>query len=208
MKRTRIYLIFILVAFPGLIFSQNIVYKAVNVNPVLKHENRIISLDGYWKIKIDPENTGLASNWEKSTLNTDLKLDIPGSIQTLDELAGNYPPENGLRNSFLGTFWLERSFELENWEDDELIWLKIGGILPAGHIWINGRYLDYHNFGPVSAKWKVTELIKPGTNRIHIAVVEQETGLIGGYRFAGLNWSGVYRSVEIEVSPEYHLEEL
>ncbi|MGC9344377.1 MAG: sugar-binding domain-containing protein, partial [Bacteroidales bacterium] len=202
------FFFFVLFVFPGVVLSQKNVYKGVSVNSFLSFENRIISLDGYWKLKIDPDHKGLASNWEKTTLDTDLKLEIPGSIQTLDELAGNYPPENGLRNSFLGTFWLERSFDLENWEEDEVIWLKIGGILPAGHIWVNGRYVDYHNFGPVSAKWKVTELVKPGTNSIHIAVVEQETGLIGGYRFAGLNWSGVYRSVEIEVGPELHLEEL
>ena len=129
-----------------LAFSQQL-YRGVSLNVCYQDPASTQSLDGEWKLRIDPNNIGLALNWEKSPLTSDFVMKIPGSIQTLDTLSRQYPLMNGLRNSYLGTFWLERSFHPGNWDNEQVIWLKTVGILPAAHVWSNGQYLDYHQYG-------------------------------------------------------------
>jgi hypothetical protein len=189
--------------------TDNKFFKGVPVNSLTETNNpNILSLNGQWKVKTDPYNIGLARNFELAPLETSITLSIPGSIQSLPELADEYPSAVGYQNDYLGTYWLEKEFELKKPEPGQIKWLKLGGILPAGHIWVNGHYIDYHNYGPVSTKWDITPYLMQGKNRLTIAIVEQETGLIGGFRFFDYKWSGVYRAVEIETTGMGHAEQL
>ena len=165
------------------------------------------SLSGAWWIRIDPDNRGMAAGWAGRPLETNTRLTVPGCVQSLDDLAGSYPPAHGFHNSYKGTVWLERAFPLPTIRRDQRLWLKLGGVAPAAHLWFNGHYVGYHGFGPVSAKWDVTNYaLAESVNRVSVAVVEQEVGLLGGLRFDGQVWSGIYRAVELETSAAVHVE--
>lgn len=159
----------------------------------------INSLSGTWKVKLDPEQIGIAQEWAKKPLQTDLSLQLPGCIQQLDCLAADYPPYYDLRNSYLGTFFLEKECCI-SLRPGEYCKLLIGGGAPSCHVWINGRYVTGNIVGLTKVELDITRYVTVGTNRITIAVTEQNSNLTSGMRFEGLNWSGIYESIAIETT--------
>ncbi|GAA3407956.1 glycoside hydrolase family 2 protein [Paenibacillus hodogayensis] len=181
----------------------------IPVNAVVRGEARsVFSLDGTWKLKLDPANRGMAEQWASRPLETEQFCSVPGGIQSVKELAEPYPSVVGMQNGYLGTAWLECGFGLpEAFAGGRQVWIKFGGVAPAAHIWMNGQYVGYHSHAPVSAKWNVTDLVSSGEgNRVTVAVVEEDKGMLGGLRFGEMFWSGVYRSVEIEAAGDIRLE--
>ena len=71
-----------------------------------------ICLNGLWNARLDPENEGLAQGWAQTPLAAECRVHVPGCIQQLDDLAEKYPPKNGLRNSYLGAWFLETTVTL------------------------------------------------------------------------------------------------
>lgn|GEM_PF-3382801 len=168
-----------------------------------------MDLAGRWKLKVDPRDQGMAEQWAATPLASDLTVPVPGCIQRVDDLAETYPPGHGPHNGYLGTAWMERAFALGQVASANRTWLKFGGIGPAAHVWLNGRYVGYHGHGLVAVKWDVTDLVQPGAeNHATVAIIEQDAGLLGGMRFEDLMWSGLYRTVEIEMTHAAHIEEV
>ena len=165
-----------------------------------------LSLNGAWHFRLDPLNMGMARGWALNPLEAQGELEVPGCIQSLPALSEEYPPEGGMQNSYLGTFWLEKSFHLPHKEGDELEWLYLGGVAPAAHIWVNGHYAGFYDHSPIAAKRDITPFLSQGENRLTLAVVEQSTGLLGGMRGGGFVWSGLYRGVSLVQTPACRLE--
>ncbi|MDG0808634.1 glycoside hydrolase family 2 protein [Cohnella rhizosphaerae] len=141
----------------------------------------------------------------------DWHCEVPGCIQKVKELGEEalYPSVVGMPNAYLGTAWLETDFEVPELTDGRQLWLKCGGIAPAAHLWVNGTYVGYHAYAPVSAKWNITGMVRSGQSaRVTAAIVEEDIGLLGGLRFGEVFWSGLYRSVEIETAGAVRIEEL
>ncbi|MBD2847012.1 hypothetical protein IDH44_17580 [Paenibacillus sp. IB182496] len=192
--------------------------ESVHVNASVRGSARkLIRLDGQWKLRLDPQELGLAQGWARTPLETTLRCRVPGCIQQLEALAADDPGSGGLHNGYLGTAWYETELQAAAPAPGERLWLKLGGIAPAGHLWVNGQYVDYYAQPNISAKWDITDAALGPRHadgqsalalRITIAIVEQELGLLGGYRFADNHWSGVYRSVELEYSGAVHAEDL
>jgi len=182
----------------------------IAVNAVVQGDaRRVTKLDGEWRLKLDPHNAGLAENWAREPLETDLRCSVPGCIQSLAELGEIYPSVVGMRNAYLGTAWLERTFASPALRNGDQVWIKLGGIAPAAHLWVNGHYVGYHGLAPVSVKWSIGELLnRGGDNRVTVAIVEEDKGMLGGLRFGEMFWSGLYRSVELEIGGMMRLEEL
>ena len=176
--------------------------------PVASAGRAVLDLAGAWALKLDPHDRGLAERWADAPLETDLRAPVAGCIQRLDQLAGDWPPRHGLHNTYLGTAWMERTFPRPEGRPAGRFRVKFGGIAPGGHVWLNGRYVGYHGLGMVACAWDVTDLLAPGDNRVTVAVVERDAGLLGGLRHGDLNWSGLYRTVEIESVAAVHVEGL
>ncbi|WP_217594510.1 glycoside hydrolase family 2 protein [Cohnella sp. GbtcB17] len=167
------------------------------------------SLDGRWRLQLDPVNAGMAEGWASRPLRGDWHCEVPGCIQKVKELGEAYPSVVGMPNAYLGTAWLETDFEVPELTDRRQLWLKCGGIAPAAHLWVNGMYVGYHAYAPVSAKWNITDMVRSGRSaRVTAAIVEEDIGLLGGLRFGEVFWSGLYRSVEIETAGSVRIEEL
>lgn len=170
---------------------------------------RVTKLDGEWRLKLDPHNAGMAEQWAGQPLETGLSCPVPGCIQSVAALKEQYPSVVGMHNAYLGTAWLERTFAVPQLRPEDRAWIKLGGIAPAAHVWINGTYVGYHGSAPVSVKYSVGELLREdGDNRITVAIVEEDKGMLGGLRFGEMFWSGLYRSVELEIGGALRLEEL
>lgn len=168
-----------------------------------------IELNGIWQAKIDPEDCGLAEGWAAAPLTDTMALQVPGCIQQLDCLAEAYPPQKDMRNDYLGTFFLEKKVVLPQLAERERCRLVLGGVLPCGDIWVNGRYVARHFYCVCAARVDITAYVQPGEeNRITVAVTENHAGLSTGMRFAGRSWSGIYSRACIEIGAAVYMEDV
>lgn len=153
-----------------------------------------ISLNGAWRARLDPENIGLAAGWAQSAIQADCLAPVPGCIQRVAELAQAYPPQNGLRNGYKGTWFLETNLLLPELQGRN-VYLHIGGAAPACHLFLNGQYVGRHIYTLCPWEENVTRFVCAGENRLTIAVTEDYSLMYAGSRFRGLDWSGIYGEV-------------
>ncbi len=157
-------------------------------------------LNGLWKVKIDPEENGIVNGWMNQPLETEMTVQVPGCIQQLDQLAETYPPHDDLRNGYLGTFFLEREFQLPDRKEGERCQLVVGGAAPTSYIWVNGNYVSKSSMSLTQITLDITEYVVTGKNRITVAISEQYASLVRGMRFEEFNWSGIYGQVYVELT--------
>lgn len=166
-----------------------------------------ISLKGLWAVRTDEEENGLALNWAAEKIKKEFELEIPGCIQQVDFLSEKFPPHNDMRNGYLGTYFLEKEFEIAKVGKDGHIRIHFSGIAPTCHIWINGRYAAKNIFGIGHIDIDITDLVIKGKNRVTVAVTEQYSSLISGMRFCGMNWSGIYSEAYIYSAGKVNLSD-
>lgn len=166
-----------------------------------------ICLDGAWSARIDPRNEGLAAGWAAERLAGDLLVPAPGCIQRLDALAGEYPPEAGMRNGYSGTWFMETECEIETLDSERVYWFAEGAA-PACHLFVNGRFASRHQDTLCPWRADITDLVRKGKNRLTVAVTEDYCLMYAGSRFFGVNWSGIYGHVFLEMGGAIRLEGL
>lgn len=166
-----------------------------------------ICLNGLWNARLDPENEGLAQGWAQTPLAAECRVHVPGCIQQLDDLAEKYPPKNGLRNSYLGAWFLETTVTLPPLNGQHAT-LRLEGANPACHLFWNGQYVSRHDHALCPWETDVTALAREGENRVTIAVTEDFNQMYAGSRFCGLNWSGLFGSAYVELGAAVRLTNL
>ena len=179
--------------------------KMNQVNMIIRGEARkVLSLDGVWQLRIDPDERGAREGWECGKEDFEYSVSVPGCVQAVKEIGNEYPSWE-TQNNYEGDCWYQRSFEVpKDWAGGE-IWLKFGGIMPAAHIWLNGKYIVYSNQSQLAVKFDVTEAVLFGAENILVIELPwRDTGLKGGLIIG----PGIYRSVELERTEKVHLEEL
>lgn len=169
------------------VFSHNLAYRPQ------------VPLDGQWEFRRDKENHGRAQGWETGEGAFDQTITLPGVPQA----QGIGEPNTRQKHQFLEPFWLRRSFVMPVIEADQRVWLRIGGILPAAEVFLNGRPVGYTKSSRTQQRVDVTDLVQPGANLIAILVCDlPEVRLDGMYEWQELSmiWSGVYRPLALEVT--------
>ena len=94
----------------------------------------LLSLNGDWMARTDVEENGLAENWACAPIKSEFEVKVPGCIQQLDCLAGEYPPHNDMRNGYKNTFFMEKGVCLPELKTGQRCRLRIGGVIPSCHI--------------------------------------------------------------------------
>jgi beta-galactosidase len=159
-----------------------------------------VSLDGQWEFRRDQENQGRAQGWEAGKGSFDQTITLPGAPQA----QGIGEPNTRQKHQFLEPFWVRRSFAMPAIAAGQRVWLRIGGIFPAAELFLNGRSVGYTKSSRTQQRVDVTDLVQPGAeNLIAIQVCDlPEVRLDGMYEWQELSmiWSGVYRSLALEVT--------
>lgn len=159
-----------------------------------------LDLSGSWEFRRDPDATGKQKGWHAGEDMFTEKIRIPGAPQA----QGIGEPHVRQRTLFVEPFWVRRRFQAPPLEADERVWLKIGGILPAAEIYLNGLYVGYTKSSRTQQRVDVTRVLKPAAeNLIAIKVCDfPKVRLDGIWEMAecARNWTGVYRLVGLEIT--------
>lgn len=186
----------------------------VRVNPVRRHpDERVMSLDGPWRFRLDPEDRGRREGWFTRPDTFSETVRVPGCWQGqgfghdgTDTPWDFQLPARVFRATYQGTGWYAKTFKLPpDWRGAR-IWLNFGGVHPAAEIWLNGNRVGGHSAPFVPFGFEATRHLKPkGENELVVRVFEHNRWLGLAYNWMG-NWSGLYRGVELVATGNSWLE--
>ncbi|MBQ9873456.1 MAG: hypothetical protein IJM30_03240 [Thermoguttaceae bacterium] len=169
----------------------------------------IVSLDGAWRIRTDPDNVGKAKNWFEAPLANSgetSEISVPGVIQEVFR-------------TYHGLVWYEREFKTpENPNPDGRALLRFWQAEYRADVWLNGVYLGFHEGGEEAFELETTGALKPAgeTNRLTVRVLNASDEPIDGISMAniprrnntnaivpgcGYASGGLVDSVELELVP-------
>ena len=170
------------------IFSQRVTYR------------RQVDLNGVWEFKRDTGSVGEDQGWHDGKVPFGESMTVPGAPQA----QGHGEPHQYQRTAFSEPFWIRRNFVVPHLETDERLWLRIGGILPAGRIYVNGREIGYTKSSRTPQRVDITDFVKAyAINSIAINVCDfpevRMDGLLEWNEGTQL-WSGPYRPIYCEIA--------
>ncbi len=159
-----------------------------------------IDLDGMWEFRRDKEGSGKKRGWHEGKDRSEATIRIPGVPQA----QGIGQPDGRQKHSFWEPFWIRRTFDMPALTASQQGWLRIGGIFPAAEIYLNGRHVGTTQSSRTQQRGNVTRFLKSGeANLIAIKVCDlPEIRLDGMFEWRELSmvWSGVYRSLALEIT--------
>ncbi len=177
-----------------------------------------LSLNGKWKFdwKINPSLA--PKDFYKKEFNDKTWKEIPvpsnWQMQGYDHLMyRNIPMEFYPYNppyvpdDINPTGFYRKTFNIpSNWKNRK-IFLHFDGVQSAAFVWLNGKYVGYHEDGMTPAEFDITNKIEKGANLLSVMVLRWCDGSYledqDMFRF-----SGIYRNVYIYSKPELTIRDL
>jgi len=106
-----------------------------------------------------------------------------------------------LRHTFWGEGWYRKTVRIPSDWQGRRIWLKSGLIGSVGWIWVNGEQVAHVDLFCGTAKYEITDFVRPGEEALVIVqAINTGTSRFGGS--ASLNqWGGILRDIELEATP-------
>lgn len=121
---------------------------------------RICSLDGPWRLVLDPDDTGSKGKW---FLGTGVPEGIPVTVPSVwDRWVPDYD----------GAGWYFREFELSPEWGDYHTDLEFEGADYYAEAWLNGRRLGEHEGGYTPFAFDVSKAIQPGINHLAVRIID------------------------------------
>lgn len=170
---------------------------------------KTISLDGKWRFThvLDqrPDNNHSIYEGDVPVYGTDLiyrthwmKVNVPGVWEKYGE---KY-------SIFEGVCWYYRTFETEEITEDTLALLQFSGVIYRADIYLNNKYVGYHESGYVPFTMDITPFIKKGTNCLAICVDNRPLIVKWPHDWGYFNFGGIYGSVDLELITGEYIEDL
>ena len=175
MKNTILFLL-TLVILSGLFIKCHAQNKPLLINV---DNRKSISLDGNWKIIVDPYENGYYDyrykprgdgyflNKKQGNKSELLEYDFNKSENLL--VPGDWNTQKEKLLFYEGTIWYERTFNYEL-RKDKRVFLYFGAVNYDAKVYLNGKKLGEHIGGFTPFSFEVTKLIKNGENFIVVKV--------------------------------------
>jgi len=189
------------------------------VNPPTRSSlQQVLSLDGSWNFTTDPKKEGMTQEWFRpgAVWQAERSLVVPGCWEAqgvgtegehnlLSPLNRQHLyVEAGMKTEYEGVAWYRKEIEIPaDWSGKE-IWLKVGGVNCLGEAFINGTAAaDLGGAGKYCGtyKYRITDLVKPGTKNLVVFMVRNDVASSKGARNIAARYGGIDGSVELEATP-------
>ena len=104
-----------------------------------------VDLNGVWEFRHDTEQAFTQ------------EIRIPGVPQS----QGIGVASESMKHALNEPFWVQRTFRMRQLGAREHVWLRLGGVLPAAEVHINGQYVGYTKSSRTQQRVDVTQFLKP-----------------------------------------------
>lgn len=114
------------------------------------YNRRTENLNGIWKYRIDQNDVGKRQSWylEKDNSPAWREIKVPHNWYLTEEI-GDY----------FGTIWYTRKFKIPQYMKGQRIFLYFEGVDYISEIWINGKYLGFHEGMFNSFEYDITSYV-------------------------------------------------
>jgi beta-glucuronidase len=170
------------------------------------------SLNGVWRVCLDPFDTGLRQNWprlqplafEDRTLPCDYDpssgdaVPVPSSLNLVK-------PEWFL---YEGGAWFTRDLAYQSRTATERVFLRVGAANYDAKVFLNGEFLGNHYGGSTPFFVELTGRVG-SENRLQLFVSNTRTAdRVPMHHFDWFNYAGIYREVELLRLPAVFIKDL
>ncbi|WP_394185612.1 beta-glucuronidase [Metabacillus halosaccharovorans] len=186
--------------------------------PIISDSRTIIDLNGIWSFKLD-KGVGFGEEWYANELQDTISMSVPSSYNDVGVFSE-------IRNH-IGWVWYEREFTIPGMLSAERIMLRFGSATHQAKVYINGNLVTEHTGGFTPFEAELNEFMKPGKNRLTVAVnniVNETTLPVGNYsleniegigkvekntpNFDFFNYAGIHRPVKIYTTPKLYIKDV
>lgn len=125
-------------------------------------ENRAAtSLNGKWNFALDPGNRGEALDWHEPW--NPIKNSLTGIQKDWDQVTVPHSYSIDKRyEGYHGHAWYKRAFTYTGDLTTQHVRLRFEAVYYKCHIWLNGRYIGFHEGGYTPFEFDISELVTPG----------------------------------------------
>ncbi len=159
-----------------------------------------LDLNGEWEFRRDPAGIGKDLGWHRGDDVFSGRVIVPGAPQA----QGHGAPHQYQKTMFMEPFWMRRTFEVPSIASDERLWLRVGGILPAAEIYVNGMAIGYTKSSRTQQRIDITQSIEPSaTNFIAIKICGLPEVRMDGlleWNEGTQKWMGAFRPIYCEIA--------
>lgn len=173
---------------------------------------KVVSLDGFWKFKFDPEGIGREESWTDGLEDT-IDMPVPASFN-------DFFTDKDSRE-YVGDFWYETEFYVPSEWKDQHLFIRFGAATHRATIFVNGEEITSHIGGFLPFNVPLNDVVKfDEPNRLVVQLnneldattlpVGKTITLKNGKKMAKpffdfYNYAGLQRSVSLVVTPEEHI---
>ena len=152
----------------------------------------VLSLDGNWHFKTDPNQNGESQEWYQTSLNSCSwdSIQVPGNWDLENEYA-----------EYAGKAWYRRSFHIPAGWKGKLLRLFFEYVSHDSKVWLNGKLVGEDHYGFLPFHYDISPYIIFGSS--NTIVVEVDNTFKRG---ALWNWGGINRPVKIEATDLQRLD--
>lgn len=181
------------------------------------HNRNIISLNGYWKIIIDPYENGFYDYRYQENPNGYFKNKKPASESDLveydfDRSDSLYVPrdwntQNEKLFMYEGTVWYKKSFDLKISEGKRYL-INFGAVNYNAVVYVNGNKIGEHTGGFTQFTFEITKYLKGEKNFVVVKVDNKR--LREGVPTLNTDWwnyGGITRDVSVIIVPETFVQD-
>lgn len=169
-----------------------------------------LNLNGVWGFSFDDEKIGTQKRWFEKSYPFDREINVPFAYQT--KLSGINDP------SFHDHVWYKRTFSLKKDWADQRIKLHFGAVDYRAWVYVNGKYVGFHEGGHTSFSFDITDYLTwdEETVALHVEDPSTDETVPRGKQFwieeSDAIWytrtSGIWQTVWVEPVNPTHLSQL
>ena len=176
-----------------LILSVFFLISSVNA----QNSREIYSFNDNWKFLLNDIDNGEDvrlddSKWRAINLPHDWSIELEFVREAPAGGRGGYLPG--------GIAWYRKTFNLEEWSNDKVVWIDFEGVYMNSDVWINGHHLGSHPYGYTGFYYDLTPYLKDGENTIAVRVDNSSQPNSRWY-----TGSGIYRNVWLTITSKLHI---
>lgn len=163
-----------------------------------------ISLEGFWKFRVDEDNIGEKEEWLRGFESEDL-IYVPSS----------WNEQNPKWDQFSGAAWYQKDVYIGENLEGKIAWVIFEGAGYKTKVWINERFVGEHEGSFTSFKFKVGDLKTGCFNRIVVKV--DNTPSISDLppavnlnvtAFDFFHYGGIHRPVYVEFTDQHYIRDI
>ncbi len=175
------------------------------------------SLDGAWRIIVDPLENGYYNHryqpkdngyFKNSQMQSPSDL-IEYNFETSEQLTvpGDWNTQAEKLYYYEGTVWYKRSFDYEK-QDNERVFLYFGAVNYDAKVYLNGEKIGEHIGGYTPFNFEVTDRLKAEDNFVVVKVDNtRQRDAVPTINFDWWNYGGLTRSVYLVKTPATFIQD-